>query len=134
MRHQPLLLDRPLVLQLILAIVVPVAYGLFTGWSLAQDETLYLVLSLLGILGGIAAGYDHLGAGQGALRGVLGGALFGTAILLGHSIWDDAAKADIPDPQWVLVVITTVLGALFGAWGGALRARSAKRDETAAAA
>ena len=39
-------------------------------------------------------------------------------------------RPKLPDPHGVLVAITTVLGALFGAWGGALRARSsqARRD------
>jgi hypothetical protein len=126
--HQPLLLDRPFPVQLILALVLPVAFGVLTGWTLSENETAYLVLSLLGILGGIGAGYDHLGADQGFLRGILGGALFGLSILATHSIIDEVAKAKLPDTQWVLVIITTVLGGLLGAWGGALRARGeAKR-------
>lgn len=127
MLHQPLLLDRPFPAQLVLAIVLPVAFGALTGWMLGVSEPAYLVLSLLGVLGGIGAGHDHLGADQGFLRGVLGGALFGLAILATHSLTGKAATADLPDPQWILAVVTTVLGALLGAWGGALRARSEQR-------
>lgn len=132
--HQPLLLDRPFFAQLVIAIVLPVAFGLVTGYVLGVSEAGYLVLSLLGILGGLGAGYDHLGADQGFVRGVMGGLLFGIAILVGHSVFGQEAKAKIPDPHVVLVVITTVLGALLGAWGGALRARGEKKRSGAEAA
>jgi hypothetical protein len=39
--------------------------------NVADSET------ILGVLGGLAAGFDHLGAAAGARRGVLGGTLFG---------------------------------------------------------
>ena len=123
MLHQPLLLDRPFPLQLFLAIVLPVAFGVLTGWMLSTSEPGYLVLSLLGILGGIGAGYDHLGSDQGFVRGLLGGALFGLGILATHSLVDKVAKAHLVEPQWILVIITTILGGLFGAWGGSLRAK-----------
>ncbi|MEO6496180.1 MAG: hypothetical protein ABIO51_01725 [Solirubrobacteraceae bacterium] len=127
--HQPLLLARPFPAQLVLAIVLPVAFGALTGWMLSKSETAYLVLSLLGVLGGIGAGYDHLGSSEGFVRGILGGALFGLTILATHSLVDNVAKVHLFEPQWILVIITTVLGALFGAWGGSLRAKSeAKRD------
>lgn len=132
MLHQPLLLDRPFPVQIVLALVLPVAFGALTGWTLSENETVYLVLSLAGILGGIGAGYDHLGADQGFVRGILGGMLFGLSILATHSLVDEVAKAKLPDPQWILVIITTVLGALLGAWGGALRARANQRAATAA--
>lgn len=133
MLHQPLLLDRPLGAQLFLAIALPVAFGVLTGWMLSVDETAYLVLSVLGIAGGLGAGYDHLGADQGFVRGILGGMLFGLSILATHSLVDEVAKAHVPDPQFILVIITTVLGALLGAWGGALRARGEQKRAAATA-
>lgn len=132
MSHQPLLLDRPLPAQLILGIVAPVAFGALTGWMLSTSEVGYLVLSLLGILGGIGAGYDHRGSDQGFVRGILSGALFGLAILATHSLVGKVAKTSLVEPQWVLVIITTVLGGLFGAWGGSLRAKREAKDATAA--
>lgn len=127
MRHQPLLLDRPFALQLVLAILVPALFGLLTGYLLGVSELAYLILSLLGIVGGIAAGYDHLGADQGFVRGIIGGVLFGVFILVGHSVFGQEATATIPQPHVILVVITTVLGALFGAWGGSIRAKHEAR-------
>lgn len=130
--HQPLLLTRPFPAQFILAIVLPVAFGALTGWMLSTSEVGYLVLSLLGVLGGIGAGYDHEGSSEGFVRGILGGALFGLAILATHSLVDKVAKTHLVEPQWILVIITTVLGGLFGAWGGSLRAKREAKDAGAA--
>jgi hypothetical protein len=127
MSRQPLLLDRPFPAQLVLAVVLPVAYGLLTGYLLSQSAAAYAVLSILGVLGGIAAGFDHLGGDQGFLRGIGGGLLFGVAILLAHSLSGEQAKATLPHPHGVLVAVTTILGGLFGAIGGGLRARSTAR-------
>jgi hypothetical protein len=120
----PLLAEHPRGLQILLAGVVPVLYGAVTGYFLGVSEGTYLVLSIIGILGGIGAGFDHLGAGAGARRGLLAGLLFGGAILVAHQIHGADAKADLPDPEVLLIVITTLLGAAFGAIGGWLRSRA----------
>ena len=120
---QPLLVDRPPALQLVIAVVVPAIFGIFCGVMLQTSEPIYLVASVLAILGGIGAGFDHNGAGEGAVRGIVGGAIFGTMILVVHAIDGSEPKADLPDPPIILAVVTTLLGALFGAIGGALRAR-----------
>jgi hypothetical protein len=133
--HQPLLLERPFAAQFVLALFVPAVYGLLTGLMLGVSEPVYLVLSLVGIAGGVVAGYDHLGADEGFVRGIAGGLLFGTFILVGHSVFGMEAKAKLPDPHGVLVGITTVFGAILGAVGGALRARRERKlsGETATA-
>ena len=119
-----MLAEHPRGLQILLAGVVPVVYGAVTGYFLGVSEGTYLVLSLIGVLGGIGAGFDHLGAGAGARRGILAGLLFGGSILIAHEIHGADAKADLPDPAIVLVVITTLLGAAFGAIGGSIRRRA----------
>jgi hypothetical protein len=124
---QPLLVDRPPVLQLVIAVAVPAIFGLFCGIMLGVSGPVYVIASLLAILGGIGAGFDHLGAGEGAIRGVVGGALFGTMILVAHELSGADAKTSLPHPAIVLVVATTLLGAAFGAIGGALRARVERR-------
>lgn len=127
MHPPPLLLRRPYSAQLMLAIVVPALFGLITGILLGYSEPAYVVLSLLGILGGVAAGYDHDSAGEGAQRGIIGGSLFGIFILLGGALTGEEATAHLPEPQGVLIVITTVLGVAFGAIGGKLRERAERR-------
>jgi hypothetical protein len=130
----PLLLTRSLTAQIVLAVALPIAYGLLTGWSLGQSAAAYAILSVLGILGGLGAGFDHLGADQGFVRGICGGLLFGVSILAAHGLTDTRAKASLPHPHVVLVVVTVVLGALLGAIGGGLRARSESRRAAVAAA
>ncbi len=124
----PLLSEHPRGVQVLLAIVLPIAFGALTGYFLGVSEGAYAVLSLLGVLGGIGAGFDHHGVRNGALRGALGGVLFGSSILIAHEIHGADAEAHLPEPAIVLVVITTVLGVAFGALGGWIRQRAvAKR-------
>ena len=125
MKVPPLLEERPRQVQVLLAVVVPVVYGLVTGYFLGKSESAYTILGLLAAIGGVGAGFDHLGARAGARRGALGGALFGAAVLIGHEIQGGAAKADIPSPGILLVVVTVVFGIALGALGGYLRGRVA---------
>jgi hypothetical protein len=122
-RLPPLLKEHPRWLQFLLAVALPVAYGAVTGYFLGVSEVTYLVLSILGVLGGIGAGFDHMGAKIGFRRGIVAGLLFGSSILIAHEIHGADAKADLPDPETVLVAVTTGLGAVFGALGGWLRER-----------
>lgn len=118
-----LLLNRSASSQVALAIGGPVLLGAIVGVLLVVSKGGYTIVSLLGILGGLAAGYEHPTAGEGAQRGFCGGLLFGTSILLVATLASKPAKASLPDPQWLLVLITTVLGVAFGAIGGAQRAK-----------
>jgi hypothetical protein len=130
---QPLLRDRPVPVQIISAIVLPAAFGALCGWLLGINKTAYLVFSLLGILGGYAAGAEHEGAGQGAIRGLIGGGLFGGLILLVNDALDKEPKADLPDPKIWLLAITVGLGVILGSLGGRARANykeeERKRDD-----
>jgi hypothetical protein len=122
-RLPPLLEEHPRWLQVLLVVVLPAVYGAITGYFLGVSEGAYLVLSILGIVGGIGAGFDHVGAAAGAKRGVIAGSVFGAAILIAHEIHGKEAKADLPDPAILLVVLTTVLAIGFAALGGWLRGR-----------
>lgn len=128
----PLLKEHPRWLQALLAVVLPAAYGALTGYFLGVSEATYVVLGLLGVVGGIGAGFDHMGAAIGLRRGVVAGLIFGAAILIAHEIHGAEAKADLPNPAILLVSITTGLGAAFGALGGWLRERASRRQPAAA--
>jgi hypothetical protein len=127
----PLLEEHPLPLQITLAAVVPALFGALTGYFLGVSETTYLILSAIGIVGGIGAGFDHLGTAAGAKRGLLAGTIFGSSILIAHEIHGATAKADLPHPAILLVLITAVLGMTFGAIGGKLRERMHARSAPA---
>lgn len=124
MAQPPLLAEHPRPVRFVLLFVLPIAFGAITGYFLGVSETTYLVLSILGVLGGIGAGYDHVGAKAGLGRGFAAGLLFGVSILVAHEIHGAEAKAHLPEPPAMLAVLTTVLGMAFGALGGWLRARS----------
>ncbi len=127
MKLPPLLAEHPRWLQAFLAVVVPALYGALTGYFLGVSESTYLVLSILGVVGGIGAGFDHAGAAAGAKRGVVAGAVFGAAILIAHEIHGAEAEAHLPEPPVLLVLVTTLLAVVFAALGGWLRARAAAR-------
>jgi hypothetical protein len=129
-RNQPLLLDRSFPAQIFLAVILPAGFGFLTGYILGVDEVGYFILQAVGIIGGIGAGFDHVGSDQGFLRGLCGGLLFGVAILVAHSVFSDQAKATIPHPHAILPIFTTLLGGIFGAIGGGLRARSIAKHAT----
>ena len=118
-----LLRERPVGLQIVLAGVVPALFGAITGWALGVNEIAYIVLSVLGIGGGYLAGMEHRGAGEGAIRGIIGGALFGGFILITAELLDKEHKAHLPEPEILLVAITTAFGVVLGALGGRARVR-----------
>jgi len=127
MSSLPLLEDHPPAVRFLLAGAVPVLFGALTGYFLGVSEAAYLILSVLAIVGGVGAGFDHVGSAAGARRGVLGGTLFSSAILIAHEIHGASAKADLPEPAILIVPLFALLGACFGALGGWLRARAIDR-------
>jgi hypothetical protein len=130
----PLFEDRPFALQLVGGIVVPAVFGLFTGFVLGWNEIAYLILvGPIGIGGGFLAGIEHRGGESGFVRGIMGGLVFGSFILLGHEIANVEPKADLPDPQGGLVFVTTFFGAILGALGGRFRVRKERQLEAAGA-
>src|SRR3954470_23801596 len=103
-----LLRSREVPLQVVLAIVVPALAGAIAGWLLGVNEAAYVVWSLLPLAGGFFAGLEHHGAREGAIRGVLGGSLFGAVLLLLHHATGEKPKADLADPEVALVAITAL--------------------------
>ena len=128
MGHVTLLRDRTAALEAVIVVVVPLVFGAITGIMLGVSEPVYLVLSLLGILGGFVAGLEHEYALEGFYRGLLGGLLFGTGILLAHGLAGVEAKAELLEPEIVLVAVTAFFGAVLGALGGRMRERHTRRQ------
>jgi hypothetical protein len=131
----PLFEERPFWLQVAGGIVVPLVFGLVCGFALGWSEILYYVLAgPIAILGGFLGGIEHRGADDGLVRGVIGGLIFGSFILIGHEIANNEPKAHLPDPQGGLVFATTLGGAILGALGGSWRSRQPEPDPAPARA
>ena len=120
MKEPVLLSDRPDGQGLVVSMVVPAAFGALTGWVLGVSEIGYLILSFLGIAGAFLAGLEHDYPIDGVYRGMLAGLLFGAGILITHGLIDTEAKAELPHPEALLLVITAGFAAVFG-WLGARR-------------
>jgi hypothetical protein len=121
----PLLYTRPDSAQFVAAVVIPLAFGALTGLALGWSSGMYLLLLLLAALGGIGAGFEHDRPLEGTYRGILGGLVFTTGILLAHGLADVEAKTDLPDPEALLLVINSAVGAGLGTLGAHLRRRAA---------
>ena len=129
MRLPPLLEQHPRWLQLLLVIVLPAVYGAITGYFLGVSEGAYLVLSILGVVGGIGAGFDHVGGAAG------GKARRDRRLGLRRRDPDRArdprggGEGRTSRPAILLVVLTTGLAIGFAAFGGWLRGRATARTD-----
>ncbi len=124
MRPPPLLRDRPRRAQVVLAIVIPFAFGAVVGVALGISAGLYWALSALAAIGGVLAGLEHEDWRGGARRGLLGGALFALGLLIAHAIAGSDAKVSLGSFPPLLIVIDAIIGMLLGMLGGRLsRAR-----------
>jgi hypothetical protein len=131
-RLPPLLSSRPLPLQVVQAGLVPAAFGAICGWVLGVNKVAYLVLVIpVAILGGFAAGFEHEERRTAAIRGLVGGALFGGSILIVHELLDKEAKVKLPHPAFQLAVFTAVIGAALGSYGSRVRAEAASGERYA---
>jgi len=116
--------DRPRQAQVVLAGVVPFAFGAVVGVALGISAVLYWALSALAAIGGVLAGLEHTSLRGGARRGLLGGALFAAGILLLHVLTGTEEKVSLGELPVLLIVIDAVIGAGLGLLGARLRSRS----------
>ena len=124
MQSPTLLRDRPQEARIVLAGVVPFGFGAVVGVALGISSGLYWGLSALAAVGGVLAGLEHEDARSGAKRGILGGALFATGLLIAHAITGADEKVSLGSFPPFLIVIDAVIGMGLGALGGRLRSRS----------
>jgi hypothetical protein len=113
----------------VLAVIVPFAFGAVVGVMLGISAGVYWALLALATAGGVLVGFEHEHWRGGARRGVFGGVLFASGLLLAHAIAGSDAKASLGSFPPLLIVIDAIVGMLLGMLGGHLsRARRASSE------
>ncbi len=108
--------------QQVLGVALP-AFGLgfVVGIALDLSAIAYIVLLVVAGLGGVAAGMEHSRPGIAALRGLIGGGIFGVGLLAGHWVLGRNATIALPSPEALEVLITAVASVPLALLGVALR-------------
>jgi hypothetical protein len=120
----PLFSERPVGLQVITGAVVPAAFGAVAGIVRGVSAAGYWAIQAVALIGAVLAGLEHLSGREGALRGLVGGTLYGAFILIAHAAAGSDPEVKLPDFAPVLVVFTALFGVLASGLGGWLRDRS----------
>ena len=117
--HQPTLFrDRSRPAQIVLGGVVPAIVGAIAGVLVGVSSGAYWGIGGLAAVGAILAGFEHQDGWGGADRGVVGGAIYGTGLLVAHAIVGTHAKVSLGSFPPFLAVITAIAGMLLSATGG----------------
>ena len=86
MRSSPLFRERPRSAQVLLGLVVPFVFGAVAGILLGVSAGAYWAIGAVAAIGGVLAGFEHADGWDGADRGLVGGTLYGTGLLVAHAI------------------------------------------------
>lgn len=129
--------DRPRPLQIVLGGVTPALIGALAGVMVGVSSTAYWIVAIVAGIGGFLSGFEHLDGWGGADRGLVGGFIYGVALLVAHAITGADAKVSLGKFPPLLAVVTAILGMLLAAAGGRLarmqRERAAARGDVSPA-
>jgi hypothetical protein len=126
--HQPVLFrDRSRPFQILLGGVVPAAFGALAGILVGTSTTGYWIVAGVVSVGGFLSGFEHQDGWGGADRGLVGGAIYGTSLLIAHAIAGTHAKVSLGSFPPFLAVVTAIIGMLLAALGGYLARRARER-------
>jgi hypothetical protein len=118
---QPVLFrDRSRPVQILLGGVIPALFGAAAGVLVGTSTAGYWALAAVVTIGGFLAGFEHRDGWGGADRGLVGGAIYGTSLLIAHAIAGTSAKVSLGSFPPFLAVVTAIIGMLLGALGGRL--------------
>ena len=123
----PLFAERAGAAQLLTALVVPAVFGSIVGVMLGVSAPVYWGLQIVAAIGGLLAGLEHRTGAEAADRGLFGGLVFGSFLLLAHAISGADPKVSLGQWPGLLIVFAAIAGALLGALGGSVRAALERR-------
>jgi hypothetical protein len=124
--------DRSRLAQILLGGVAPAALGALQGVLIGASSAAYWVVAVIAGFGAFVAGFEHRDGWGGADRGMVGGAIYGTALLLVHALVGTHAKVSLGSFRPLFAVLTAIIGAVLGAIGGRI-ARAMREHATVAA-
>jgi hypothetical protein len=110
--------DRARPAQIVLGGVIPAIFGVVAGILIGVSTGAYWAIAAVVAIGGIIAGFEHQDGWGGADRGLMGGAVYGAALLIAHAIAGTHAKVSLGSFPPFLVVLTAIIGMFLGALGG----------------
>ncbi|MEV6162145.1 hypothetical protein AB0L71_09480 [Streptomyces sp. NPDC052052] len=105
--------------------------GALSGLLAGSTAHGYWALQAVLAVGSVLAGYEHTGMVPGMLRGVPGGALFGTALVSAHAFTDWEPRVPMGDSLLGLVLFIAALGGSLGAVGGCIRSKRERAQHPA---
>jgi hypothetical protein len=112
--------DRPRPVQILLGGVVPAIVGAVAGILIGTSTGAYWALAIVAGIGGFLAGFEHQDGWGGADRGLVGGGIYGTSLLIAHAIAGTHAKVSLGSFPPLFAVVTAIIGIFLGAGGGRL--------------
>jgi hypothetical protein len=104
--------------QIVLGGVIPAIFGVVAGILIGVSTGAYWAIAAVVAIGGIIAGFEHQDGWGGADRGLVGGAIYGAALLIAHAVAGTHAKVSLGSFPPFLAVLTAIIGMLLGALGG----------------
>ncbi|HEX3518766.1 MAG TPA: hypothetical protein VHT29_07015 [Solirubrobacteraceae bacterium] len=110
--------DRTRPVQIVLGGVIPAIFGVVAGVLIGVSTGAYWAVAAVVAIGGIIAGFEHQDGWGGADRGLVGGAIYGAALLIAHAIAGTHAKVSLGSFPPFLAVLTAIIGMFLGALGG----------------
>jgi hypothetical protein len=125
--------DRSRPAQVVIGGVIPTVIGAIAGVLVGVSSGAYWAIAALAGLGAVVAGFEHQDGWGGADRGLVGGAIYGTALLLAHLIAGTHAKVSLGSFPPLLAVVTAIAGMFLSALGGRLARLQRERSAAVAA-
>ncbi len=126
---QPVLFrDRSRPVQIVLGGIIPAIVGAGAGVLIGASVAGYWIIAVVAGLGSVVSGFEHLDGWGGADRGLVSGAIYGTALLVAHAIAGTHAKVSLGSFPPLLAVVTAIIGMFLCALGG--RLARAQRERT----
>jgi hypothetical protein len=110
--------DRSRPMQILLGGVIPALIGALAGIMLGVSSGAYYAVGAVAAVGAFLAGFEHRDGWGGADRGFIGGAIYGTALLVTHALVGTHAKVSLGGFPPLLVVLTALIGMFISAAGG----------------